>query len=32
MRHIVITSIYPPSKAIAGFAALEDCHIVVAGD
>jgi hypothetical protein len=32
MRHIVITSIYPPSKAIEGFASLEGCNIVVAGD
>lgn len=32
MRHIVITSIHPPTKATEGFAAIEDCHVIVAGD
>ena len=32
MRHIVITSIHPPNKAIEGFAAMADSHVVVAGD
>ena len=32
MRYIVITSIYPPSKAIEGFATREGCKVVVAGD
>ena len=33
MRHIVITSIHPPNKAIEGFAAMTgESHVVVAGD
>ena len=32
MRHIVITSIYPPGKAVEGFASMDDVHVVVAGD
>jgi len=32
MRHTVITSIYPPGKAVEGFASLEGNHVVIAGD
>ena len=32
MRHIVITSIHPPNKAIEGFAAMKESTVVVAGD
>lgn len=32
MRFTVITSIYPPGKAVEGFASQEGNHVVVAGD